>query len=131
MPELQSVLAHALSLVLLVRKVQFPGLPGPVYLESVNVQSPAYTGGIKELGQAFVAFTVVWEVTCALRSYAAVTPPKKLWLNVDTQVFAQPLLTSVKKGFLLILTANQHPEGDVRFSSVRGGILLLNSIYFS
>lgn len=77
-PELQSVLARALSLILLVRMVQFPGPPGPVYLESINAKSPAYTGGIKELEQGFVAFTVVWEITCALRSYAAVTPPKKL-----------------------------------------------------
>lgn len=111
--------------------VRFPGLSGPVYLESINAQSPAYTGGIKELEQGFIAFTVVWEVTCTLRSYAAVTPPKKLWLYVDTEVFAQALLTSVKKRFLLILVANQHPEGDGRFSTVHGGIPLLNSIYFS
>ena len=52
------------------------------------------------------------------------------WLNMDTEVSAQPLLTSVKKGFLLILMANRHPEGDVRFSTMRGSILLLNNIYF-
>lgn len=111
--------------------VRFPGLSGPVYLESINAQSPAYTGGMKELEQGFVAFTVVREVTCALRSYAAVAIPKKLWLDVDTEVSAQPLLTSVKKGFLFILVADQHPEGDVRFSTMHGRILLLKSIYFS
>lgn len=91
---------------------------GQCILESVNVHSPAYTRGIKELGQGFTACTVVWDVTHALRCLCCSYPTKENTAQCGHGGLCAAIVTSLKKEFLWILIANQPLEADVRFSTM-------------
>lgn len=97
-----------------------------MYFEICKYAQPR---GIKEPAQALVARPAVCDVTLTRGAWAAVTPLEKLWLSVDTEVCAQPLLP-LGRGSLVNLEGRSVRRRQCQISSL-GGVLLFNSVIFS